>query len=196
MCQRKKIGKIFGLIQKQLLVVKYLFWSIMPVSIHNMDGRPASISCSQELVMEPSLPLKKWGLQRSVSFPLCFLNKTMSHQIMAEAHFASQNILLIRNTLLLLKRTVYFKLGCYSLVLNTLYPSAHLAYWKIFLLGTLCSPTPFASENSFLLSTSCFSTHFAPQPTLLLSPLCTLEHFAFWNIFLLGILCSPTPFAS
>ena len=81
MCQRKKIGKIFGLIQKQLLVVKYLFWSIMPESIHNMDGRPASISCSQELVMEPSLPLKKWGLQRSVSFPLCLLNKTMSHQV-------------------------------------------------------------------------------------------------------------------
>ena len=76
MCQRKKIGKIFGLIQKQLLVVKYLFWSIMPESILNMDGRPASISCSQELVMEPSLPLKRWGLQRSVSFPLCLLNKT------------------------------------------------------------------------------------------------------------------------
>jgi hypothetical protein len=31
------------------------------------------------------------------------------------------------------------------LLLNTLYPSAHLATWNIFLLGTLCSPTPFAS---------------------------------------------------
>ena len=70
MCQRKKIGKIFGLTQKQLLAEKYLFWSITPESIQNMDGRPASISCSLGLVMEPSLPLKKWGLQRSVSFPL------------------------------------------------------------------------------------------------------------------------------
>ena len=70
MCQRKKIGKIFGLIQKQLLVVKYLFWSIMLESIQNMDGRPASISCSLGLVMEPSLPLKRWEFQRSVSFPL------------------------------------------------------------------------------------------------------------------------------
>jgi hypothetical protein len=36
-------------------------------------------------------------------------------------------------------------LACYSLLLNTLYPSTHFAYWNIFLLGTLYSPTPFAS---------------------------------------------------
>ena len=70
------------------------------------------------------------------------------HKLRAEAHFASQNILLFWNPLhcyLLLKRTVCFKLACYSLHLNTLYPSAHFAYWNIFLHGTFYSPTPFAS---------------------------------------------------
>ena len=75
-------------------------------------------------------------------------HKTAVKQVKAEAHFASQNILLFGNPLhcyLLLKRTVCFKLACYSLLLNTLYPSALFAYWNIFLLGTFYSPTPFAS---------------------------------------------------
>ena len=85
----------------------------------------------------------------------------------AEAHFASQNMLLLGNTLhceLLLKRTVFFKSASYSLLLNTLYPSAHFAYWNIFLLGTLCSPTLFASFNPLLLITLCFSGHFTHCP--------------------------------
>ena len=107
------------------------------------------------------------------------LNTLCSPTHFAKSQFTPQHPL---HCYLLLKRTVCFKLACYSLLLNTLYPSAHFAYWNNFLLGTLCFQTLFASQNPFLLSTICFSTHFAPQPTLLVSPLCTLEHFATWNI--------------
>ena len=84
----------------------------------------------------------------------------------AEAHFASQNMLLLGNTLhceLLLKRTVFFKSAPYSLLLNTLYPSSHFAYWNIFLLGTLLS------------NPLCFLQPFAAHHTLLLSPLYSLS---------------------
>ena len=111
---------------------------------------------------------------------------------MADAHFASKNTLLKRNTLhcyILLKRTVCFKLACYSLLFNTLYPSTHFASWNVFLLGTLCSPTPFASKNPFLLNTVCFSTPFAPQNTLLLNTLCSSAHCAPQNTLLLSTLC-------
>ena len=110
----------------------------------------------------------------------------------ADAHFASKNTLLKRNTLhcyILLKRTVCFKLACYSLLFNTLYPSTHFASWNVFLLGTLCPPTPFASQNPFLLSTVCFSTPVAPQNTLLLNTLCSSAHCAPQNTLLLSTLC-------
>ena len=95
----------------------------------------------------------------------------------ADAHFASKNTLLKRNTLhcyILLKRTVCFKLACYSLLFNTLYPSTHFASCNVFLLSTVCFSTPFASHNTLLLNTLCFSAHSAPQNTLLLSTLCSL----------------------
>jgi hypothetical protein len=78
----------------------------------------------------------------------------------AEAHFASQSILLFGNPLhcyLLLKRTVSFKLACYSLLLNTLcFSRAEHTLQP----NTLCKVTiyssalfallPFAQKNSFL----------------------------------------------
>ena len=81
---------------------------------------------------------------------VCFLTHFASQELntlcspthFAKSQFTPQHPL---HCYLLLKRTVCFKLACYSLLLNTLYPSAHFAYWNIFLLGTLCSPTPFAS---------------------------------------------------
>ena len=110
----------------------------------------------------------------------------------ADAHFASKNTLLKRNTLhcyILLKRTVCFKLACYSLLFNTLYPSTHFASWNVFLLGTLCPPTPFTSQNPFLLSTVCFSTAIAPQNTLLLNTLCSSAHCTPQHTLLLSTLC-------
>ena len=89
------------------------------------------------------------------------LNTLCSPTHFAKSQFTPQHPL---HCYLLLKRTVCFKLACYSLLLNTLYPSAHFAYWNIFLLGTLCSPTLFASYNPLLLSTPCFSAHFTPCP--------------------------------
>ena len=111
-------------------------------------------------------------------FSVTFMNLV---KWLADAHFASKNTSLKRNTMhcyILLKRTVCFKLACYSLLFNTLYPSTHFASWNVFLLGTLCSPTPFASKNPFLLNTVCFSTPFAPQNTLLLNTLCSSAHCA------------------
>ena len=116
----------------------------------------------------------------------------------ADAHFASKNTLLKRNTLhcyILLKRTVCFKLACYSLLFNTLYPSTHFASWNVFLLSTVCFSTPFAPQNTLLLNTLCFSAHSAPQNTLLLSTLCFKEHFTPRNTLLLNTLCFLTPFA-
>ncbi len=116
----------------------------------------------------------------------------------ADAHFASKNTLLKRNTLhcyILLKRTVHFKLACYSLLFNTLYPSTHFASWNVFLLSTVCFSTPFAPQNTLLLNTLCFSAHSAPQNTLLLSTLCFKEHFTPRNTLLLNTLCFLTPFA-
>ena len=80
-------------------------------------------------------------------------------------------------TLCIVSFTVFFKLACYNLLLNTLYPSAHFANWNFFfLLGTLCPQPPF-SQNPFLLSTIFFSTPIAPQNTLLLCTLCCSAHF-------------------
>ena len=96
---------------------------------------------------------------------------------------------------ILLKRTVCFKLACYSLLFNTLYPSTHFASWNVFLLSTVCFSTPFAPQNTLLLNTLCFSAHSAPQNTLLLSTLCFKEHFTPRNTLLLNTLCFLTPFA-
>ena len=95
---------------------------------------------------------------------------------LADAHFASKNTLLKRHTLhcyILLKRTVCFKLACYSLLFNTLYPS-----------------TPVAPQNTLL------STHFASKNILLLITLCSSAHFASKNILLVGTLYSSAHFAS
>ena len=70
------------------------------------------------------------------------LNTLCSPTHFAKSQFTPQHPL---HCYLLLKRTVCFKLACYSLLLNTLYPSAHFAYWNNFLLGTLCFQTLFAS---------------------------------------------------
>merc|ERR1739846_161451 len=99
---------------------------------------------------------------------------------MADAHIASKNTLLKRNTLhcyILLKRTVCFKLACYSLLFKTLYPSTHFASWNVFLLSTVCFSTPFAPQNTPPLSTLCSSEHPAPQHTLLQRTLHSSEHF-------------------
>ena len=114
-------------------------------------------------------------------------------QTTADAHFTSKNTLLKRNTLhcyILLKRTVCFKLACYSLLFNTLYPSTHFASWNVF------SSAQFASQHPLLLKTPCSSTHFASQHTLLLRTLCSSAHFASKNTLLLRTLYSSTHFAS
>ena len=81
---------------------------------------------------------------------VCFLTHFASQELntlcspihFAKSQFTPQHPL---HCYLLLKRTVCFKLACYSLLLNTLYPAAHFAYWNDFLLGTLCFQTLFAS---------------------------------------------------
>ena len=73
-------------------------------------------------------------------------------ELLAEAHFASKNTLLKRNTLhcyILLKRTVCFKLACYSLLFNTLYPSTHFASC-ILLLNTHSSSKNLAPQHTLL----------------------------------------------
>merc|ERR1712051_1057661 len=121
------------------------------------------------------------------------------HNILkADAHFASKNTLLKRNTLhcyILLKRTVCFKLAYYSLLFNTLYPSTHFASLNVFLLSTICFSAHSVPQNTLLLSTLCFKEHFTPRNTLLLNTLCFLTPFAPWNTLLLRTLCSLTPFA-
>ena len=109
-----------------------------------------------------------------------------STHYVAEAHFASKNTLLKRNTLhcyILLKRTVCFKLACYSLLFNTLYPSTPVAPQNTLLLNTLCFKEHFTPQNTLLLSTLCFKEHFTPRNTLLLRTLYSLAHFAPWNTF-------------
>ena len=100
---------------------------------------------------------------------------------MADAHFASKNTLLKRNTLLL-KSLTHFA-------------SKSTLQSHDLLLSTPCSLTPFATQNPLLLITSCFSAHSAPQNTLLLSTLCFKEHFTPRNTLLLNTLCFLTPFA-
>ena len=90
------------------------------------------------------------------------------------------------------------------------YSSAYFASQNVQLLGTLCSPTPFASKNfsaNLLLNTLCsladfapwntflcFFEHSAPQPHLLLRNLCFSAHFAPQHTLLLNTLCSSEPF--
>ena len=145
-----------------------------------------------------------WSFFRTMTYTkdnFCFNQSIFQWQIKlisADAHFASKNTLLKRNTLhcyILLKRTVCFKLACYSLLFNTLYPSTHFASWNIFLLSTVCFSTPFAPQNTLLLNTLCFSAHSAPQNTLLLSSLCFKDYFTPQNTLLLNTLCFLTPFA-
>ena len=126
---------------------------------------------------------------------------------MADAHFASKNTLLKRNTLLFKRLThlpaqhtwqshnLLLSTPCSltpfatqrSLILITPCFSTPFATQNPLLLITPCSPTLLASQNTLLLRTLCFSTPFAPWNTLLLNTLSSLEHFAPPHILLLGI---------
>ena len=99
----------------------------------------------------------------------------------ADAHFASKNTLLKRNTLLL-KSLTHFA-------------SKSTLQSHDLLLSTPCSLTPFATQNPLLLITPCFSAHSAPQNTLLLSTLCFKEHFTPRNTLLLRTFYSLAHFA-
>ena len=109
------------------------------VALRPLEAVKSFISCPCDTGKQPLIP-------KIVSDTGKMTNEWS--KVLADAHFASKNTLLKRNTLhcyILLKRTVCFKLACYSLLFNTLYPSTHFASWNVFLLGTLCSLTPFAS---------------------------------------------------
>ena len=83
--------------------------------------------------------------------------------------------------------------------LITVYSSVHFASWNVWLLGTLCSPTPFApselfaarkpfaSQHTLLPGTLCSSAPLPPWNTLLLNTFSSLELFAPKHIMLLGI---------
>ena len=105
----------------------------------------------------------------------------VTHRYKADAHFASKNTLLKRNTLLL-KSLTHFA-------------SKSTLQSHDLLLSTPCSLTPFATQNLLLLITPCFSAHSAPQNTLLLSTLCFKEPFTPQHTLLLNTLCFLTPFA-
>ena len=107
--------------------------------------------------------------------------KILGAVLEADAHFASKNTLLKRNTLLH-KSLTHFA-------------SKSILQSHDLLLSTPCSLTPFATQNPLLLITPCFSAHSAPQNTLLLSTLCFKEHFTPRNTLLLNTLCFLTPFA-
>ena len=100
---------------------------------------------------------------------------------LAEAHFASKNTLLKRNTLLLKSLT--------HLAAQHTWQSHNL------LLSTPCSLTPSATQNPLLLITPCSSTPFATHSTFLLITPCPSTLFASQNTLLLRTLCFSTPFA-
>ena len=79
--------------------------------------------------------------------------------------------------------------------LNTVYSSAHFASWNVQLLGTLCSPTPFAPQNPLLLNTFCCQEHFTSQHILLPGTLCSSAPFPPGNILLLNTFYSLDLFA-
>ena len=63
------------------------------------------------------------------------------------------------------------------------------------LLGTLCSPTPFAPQNPLLLNTFCCQEHFTSQHILLPGTLCSSAPFPPWNTLLLNTFSSLELFA-
>ena len=85
----------------------------------------------------------------------------------ADAHFASKNTLLKRNTLLL-KSLTHFA-------------SKSTLQSHDLLLSTPCSLTPFATQNPLLLITPCSSTLFASHHPLLPGAIYYWTHFALWT---------------
>ena len=84
----------------------------------------------------------------------------------ADAHFASQNMILVGNTLhceLLLKEQFASNLLLTFCSLTHFTPQLTLPTGIFFSLEH-CSLTLFASYNPLLLSTLCFSAHFTPCP--------------------------------
>ena len=117
---------------------------------------------------------------------------------LADAHFASKNTLLKRNTLLLKSLThlaAQITWQSHNLLLSTPCSLTPFATQNPLLLITPCSSTPFATQNPLLLITPCSSTLFTSQNTLLLRALCFSTPFAPWNTLLLRSLCSLTPFS-
>ena len=111
----------------------------------------------------------------------------------ADAHFASKNTLLKRNTLhcyILLKRQFA------SNWLVTVCSLTHFTPQHTLPPGMFFSSAQFAYQHPLLPKTPCSSTHFASQHTLLLRTLCSSAHFASKNTLLLGTLYSSTHFAS
>ena len=117
-----------------------------------------------------------WSAENTI---LCYLMITK-----ADAHFASKNTLLKRNTLLLKSLThlaAQHTWQSHNLLLSTPCSLTPFATQNPLLLITPCSSTPFATQNPLLLITPCSSTLFASQHPLLPGALYYSTHFALWT---------------